>query len=205
MVNTFRLMNQIRLEEFKVKKLENLVYEYKSTNNQSIIAEIFCRNFKLLSAVVYEQRYKFIDKDDKVDAVMQAICCAVDRFDINKNVAFNTFLVKNLRCQLYNYVAILTQQRHKGIVYSLDAMRDNTDNEDYDVNILKTDYNDLDNVLLNVDLNTAGLSEREAIMCKAIMDNPNITNCELAELLKCHRHTIAKEKIILQQKLAFLI
>ena len=205
MVDTFKLMNQIRLSEFSDISQEQLAVDYQKTENQSIIAEIFCRNFKLLCSVIYEPRYRLVDNQDKVDSVMCAIHRALIKFDISKNFMFNTFLITNVRSAVTTYLYKVYQKRHCQNVYSLDEMKEKTDNNEYESNFELYNTSVADQVNMSVDLYNAGLSEREIIMCKAIMENPDISNQELSEILKCHRHTIRHEKNILQQKLSFLI
>lgn len=205
MVDTFRLMNQIRLDKYQEISQEDLAVEYQATNNQSIIAEIFCRNFKLLCSVIYEARYNLVEQQDKVDSAVCAVYRALDKFDVSRNLMFNTFLIKNVRSNLATHMAKIMQKRHCQNMYSLDEMKENTDNHEYEKNFQLFAPKYTEQIDLSVDLSKTNLSEREKIMCEAIMENPNISNTELSEILKCHRHTVRNEKYILQQKLAFLL
>lgn len=205
MVDTFRLMNQIRLDIYKDFTQEELVGEYQKEENQSILAELFCRNFKSLCAVIYEARYNIIEKQDKVDCAMWSVYRALNNYDITKPVHFNTFLITNLRKRLATCMQQVLQKRHCSSVYSLDEMKENTDNNEYEKNFQIFVPSHAEQINLSFDINNAGLSDREKVMCKAILDNPNISNIELSQILKCHRHTVMKEKRELQQKLAFLI
>jgi len=205
MVDTYRLMNQIRLIDYSGKTNEELVALYQNTNDQSILAEMFCKNFKLFCSIVYQSNYRSIDNADKVDAVLQSLNKAMKYYNHDKVISFNTFVTRCIKSRLASHIQYLTQKRHQGITYSLDALRENTDNEEYNKNILTEKDNSFDNVDFSVDFSLSDLSEREKLMCKLIMENPNISNCELSEALNCHRHTIAKEKKILQTKLAYLL
>ena len=205
MVDTFRLMNQIRLVQFANTPFEDLAAEYQKTNNQSIIAEVFCRDFKLLFRVISEPKYNAVDKQDKVDAVLRVVYRGLEKFSPDKAVSFNTFLVAGVRRKLATYIQYLAQKKRSGTVYSLDYMKESMDNNEYEVNFDLPDSDYTKSVEFSMDMLNAGLSERQKIMCAAIMDNPKISNVELAEILKCHRHTVCAEKKILQQKLAFLV
>ena len=205
MVDTYKLMNQIRLSQFSEKSNEELVAIYQNEVNQSALAEIFCKNFKLFCSVVYESKYRYIDNADKVDSVLQSLHKGMLRFKIENGVSFNTFIVRCIRGRLATQISYFTQKRHQGITYSLDAMRENTDNEEYNINIITAEDTAFENVELSVDFSLSGLSEREKLMCKLIMNNPKISNSELSKALNCHRHTVAKEKSGLQTKLAYLL
>jgi DNA-directed RNA polymerase specialized sigma subunit len=206
MVGTFRLMSQIRQQKFMGQSNEKLVEEFKKTNNQSILAELFCRNFTLISKVFYEPVYSYIDKDDKISSVLSCIYNSATNFDINKGYAFNTFMIKCIRSGFNLHIQHLSyRNRNANNLYSLERMCEDFENQNIETNFIKPYDESYDKIELISNIDRSNLSESEKIMCKAIIEDSSITNNELAELLECHRHTVRNMKNNLKTKLSAIV
>ena len=202
MVDTFRLMSQIRQDKYKQLTNEQLAKEYKKTNNQSLLAELFCKNFALISRVVFEPIYSYIDKEDKISSVLSSIYNAALNFEASKGYAFNTFVIKCIRTEFNGYIAKLSYKKRKvDKLYSLEAMCENMDNQNVEINFIKAYDDSYDKVELLNSIQNSKLSPEEKVMCEAIIQDCNITNNELAKVLSCHRHTVRHIKSSLKSKL----
>ena len=202
MINTFKMMNQVRMDKYKNVSNEDLAKEYRDNQSPSILAEVFCRNFSWWQSICHNSAYNCIDGQDKVDAVVMRIHSALSTF--NGNSKFITYATKCITLELNRKLQYFTYKGRTEKVYSLDKMREDMDNTDFEENFDVPDYDEDRNAELRVGLSTCNLNDKEKLMCQAIMDNNGITNCELATMLGVHRHTVRNMKTALQTKLAFL-
>lgn len=206
MVSTFRLMSQIRQEQYKQLTNEQLVEEYKATTNQSMLAELFCKNFAYISRVVFQPVYSYIDNEDKISAVLSGIYNAASKFEPKRGYVFNTFMIQCIKGELNMQIAYLSYKKRKSNgVCSLDGMYEDMDGEAFEKNIIKPYDDSYDTIELINSIDNSNLSQDEKIMCKAIIQDSNITNLELADLLSCHRHTVRSIKNSLKNKLAVVM
>ena len=211
MVDTFRLMSQIRRDKYKDYTNEQLAQEYKKTNNQSLLAELFCKNFALYSGVVYEQKYAYIDNESKVSSLLTALYNAAVFFDVDKGYVFNTLAIKCIKQEFAAHLAKLSYQKRKNKVndISIEAVckmfsgEEDSDYEpEYILGVTDDQYAFVE--IINT-INKSNLCENEKMLCKAIINDYNITNNELAEMLNCHRHTVRAVKKGLQSKLTSVL
>ena len=207
MVDTFRLMSQIRQQQYKDFTNEELAQQYKKTNNQSLLAELFCKNFTLYSGVVYEPKYSYIDTASKVSSVLTAIYNAAQAFDSDKGYVFNTLAIKCIKQEFALHIQKLTYKKRKQSIsdVSLESLcaifnagEDDTFEPEFLLGVQENEYNLIE--VINT-INNSNLTDNEKIMCKAIINDCNITNNELAEILNCHRHTVRAIKKGMQSKL----
>lgn len=210
MVDTFRLMSQIRQDCYKDSTNEELAEQYKKTNNQSLLAELFCKNFALYISVAYESKYGYIDNESKVSSVLTAIYNAAQFFDSSRGYVFNTLAIKCIKQEFAVHIAKLSYQKRKervndvsfeGLCELFGSDEDSTNSCEpaYLTGVNEAQYN-LVETLYTID--NSNLTDNEKLMCKAIINDYNITNNELADILKCHRHTVRAVKKSLQSKLS---
>lgn len=203
MVETYKLMSQIRLDTYKNCTNEELCAIYAKSMNQSVLAEMYCRNFKTWCGVAYNSKFYAINGADKASFVLQVIHKSMLKYALDKKCSFVTFCVSCISRRLVAQIHYLTTQSRNMNVYSLDYMKEKTEC-DYEANFVNTQVDEISNVEFMQVLRDSGLSDKEMFVCKLIMENPNITNIEIARELDVHRHTIAKCKNSLSNKLAFL-
>ncbi len=202
MVNSISSVNFRNYNSVQTKKIAS-----KQTNNQSLLAELFCKNFALYSSVVYESKYSHIDNPSKISSVLTAIYNAAYAFDGSKGYVFNTLAIKCIKQEFAAHTANLSYQKRKGQAneVSLEGLCEfytgttrNYREPEYLLGTSEIKYNLIET--LNI-INNSNLTENEKILCKAIIQDHNITNNELAELLNCHRHTVRAVKNSLHTKL----
>jgi DNA-binding NarL/FixJ family response regulator len=128
-------------------------------------------------------------------------------FDETKGYVFNTLAIKCIKQEFAAHIAKLTYQKRKQQVndVSIEAIcemfNDEGTNSFEPEYVLGTSDNQYSMVDVITTVNNSNLTENEKILCKAIINDPGITNNELADLLKCHRHTVRAVKHGLQNKL----
>lgn len=205
MVDTFKMMNRIRLVKFADISDEDLL-KNNSANNQSVIAELYCRHFKLWFTIANKPKFSYIDKADKSSFVLQGLYDAIQNYSCDKQVQFKTFAYTCVNNALVG--VMLKSKKHDNWLQRNDVSLDNlielNDGNPYEINFDVPTVDELSKVDLMCLINSSDFSDREKLLCKAIMDDPYITDIELSELLKVHRHTIRTDKIKLRNKLTLL-
>ena len=188
MVATYRLMSQILSDENKNLSNEELVAKYNKSFNPSVLAELFCKNFKLLCGWAFKPQYKSrIDKDDIVSYVLESLERAVKTYKPDSGCVFNTYLGRVVNLQLQ---WALNRLNHKGRaerVLSLDKFEEDNDNEDNEIGYINYDNYGLDLTNLYYTIDKSFLSDTDKQVCYIILENPRITEFEIADKLKCSR------------------
>ena len=204
MVDTYRLMTQVRLPEYKNESLEHLAAEYKVTNNQSILAEVFCREFKLWCSLVYSSRFSNVNRADLVSDCLSSIHRCLISFNPEYKAKVTTYITKDMYCAFITLAYKAARDKNR-LNYSLEYLTEKNDNNSYELNFIKPKNVEMSEIELLEAIRVSGLSEKERIMCKAILDDPYISNTELADVIKVHRHTIRAMKQTLQRKLSWIV
>ncbi len=86
--------------EMEFKSNEELLMEYKQTNDEFIKEEIILRYVETIRVIAYQMRDVYIgfaQLEDIVNEGVIALIKAIDKFDIDKNVKFETFISKRIR------------------------------------------------------------------------------------------------------------
>lgn len=202
MIETYKMMSQLLLPKYAKMSNEQLCEEYQKTNDQCAFAEMFCRNFKMWCGIAYNTKFYAIDPADKVSVVLKTIYSCMSKFDATKNYKFSTFCTSRIIKAMITQIKRMTALKRSGDTVSLDYIVENG----MPLMAYKNEYTDsfvLDKLEFLESLKNSGFTEKELQVCELIIDNPHITNIEIAEQLKTHRHTIAKEKRAIEQKLVF--
>lgn len=90
----------MRDTQFKDRTNEELLVEYKATNQLEIKQELALRYLYIVRSVAVQMRdvyVGFTQLDDIVHEGVIALMGALDKFDIDKNVKFETFIAKRIR------------------------------------------------------------------------------------------------------------
>ena len=208
MVSTYRLMSQVLLDENKKYTNEELAVMYQRKKDPSVLAEIYCRNFPQWVHMVNKPKFYNILNDDKVSIVLCELDKALLHFDISKGFKFTTFANKFIAMGLYNKLEHVNRKNNAKLVQFVSS----SEFEESDIGVLVDDtieelqyaedrYSDIE---LKATIQMSNMREREKEICFIILDNPGITDIEIAGMLKVHRHTVSTIKHGMQQKLNFL-
>ena len=82
-------------EQYKDKSNEELLQLYKETGSLEVKQEIVMRYIYLVKSIALQMRdiyLSFSQVDDIISEGVIAIMSAIDKFDVEKNVKFETFL-----------------------------------------------------------------------------------------------------------------
>lgn len=205
MVDTFKMMNKIRLVKFVNVSDEDLLIN-NDVNNQSVIAELYCRHFKMWLTIANKPKFAYVDKADKSSFVLQGLYDAIQNYSYDKQVQFKTFAYRCVNNALVG--VMLKSKKHDNWLQrndvSLDSLIELNDGNPYELNFDVPADDELSNVDLICMINSSDFTDREKLLCRAIMEDPYISDIELSEILKVHRHTVRTDKIKLRSKLAML-
>lgn len=86
--------------EMEFKSNEELLVEYKQTNDHEIKQEIVLRYVDTIRIIANQMRdvySSFTQVDDIVNEGVIAVMKAIDKFDLDKNVKFETYISKRIR------------------------------------------------------------------------------------------------------------
>ena len=87
-------------ELYKEKSMIELLKLYKETGSLEIKQEIVMRYVYLVKSIALQMRdiyLSFVQVDDIINEGVIAIMSAIDKFDIDKNVKFETFISKRIK------------------------------------------------------------------------------------------------------------
>lgn len=87
-------------ELYKEKSNDELLKLYKETGSLEIKQEIVMRYVYLVKSIALQMRdiyLSFVQVDDIINEGVIAIMSAIDKFDINKNVKFETYISKRIK------------------------------------------------------------------------------------------------------------
>ncbi|MEZ3468855.1 MAG: FliA/WhiG family RNA polymerase sigma factor [Schaedlerella sp.] len=87
-------------EQYKDKSNEELLQLYKETGSLEIKQEIVMRYIYLVKSIALQMRdiyLSFSQVDDIISEGVIAIMSAIDKFDVDKNVKFETFISKRIK------------------------------------------------------------------------------------------------------------
>ena len=86
--------------EMEFKSNEELLMEYKETRDEEIKQEIVLRYIDTIRVIAHQMRdvyISFTQLDDIVNEGVIAVLKAIDKFDLDKNVKFETYISKRIR------------------------------------------------------------------------------------------------------------
>lgn len=86
--------------EMEFKSNEELLMEYKLTKDEGIKQEIVLRYIDTIRVIAHQMRdvyISFTQLDDIVNEGVIAVIKAIDKFDLEKNVKFETYISKRIR------------------------------------------------------------------------------------------------------------
>ena len=200
MYNTYKLMRQIAFNNCELTN-EEIAVKYQQSQEPRLLATMFCRNYGLLTKIASNSCFYSLDKDEVASTILQKVNEALIKYDYSRCDTFVPFMKHIIELELFNK---LNYFKHKGrdkVVYSLEALVEKEDGQNFEDNFLEDDYDHSDSIDLNLSIfNDTSLSEKEKNLCRTIMENPDMTDIELAEKLNVHRHTIRNTKQRLAQK-----
>jgi RNA polymerase sigma factor for flagellar operon FliA len=86
--------------EYESKTSEELLQEYAKTKNHKIKQELALRYIHIVRSIAMQMRgvyLSFAQIDDIINEGIIAIMAAIDKFDVDKNIKFETYISKRIR------------------------------------------------------------------------------------------------------------
>lgn len=200
MIGTYKLLCQLRVEEnFKLSN-EELCKKYIDTKlNPTVLAELFCRNFNFWNNIAC--KFSTLDSQEIASIILDRISHSAQCFDLSLGFKYLTFATKVILTQLYGMLNSSKNIYNVKDIYSLDAMIERTDGNNFEENFLVNTISEYDKIDLIYTIINSDLSKNEKSMCLVIINNPGVNYNEIAEYLNIHRHTVRGLREKLQLKL----
>lgn len=201
MVQTYNFLKTTltKKEKFKLMTDEELVKVYQQTQDGEILTYEFCKHIKLWMKI----SSKFMGlsyTEDIPSLILIALTRALTSFDFEKNIIFKTYAGTCIYRELEN--KLYPRERRKINTVSTDTkLSVGTENLTYaDIISDEKDYFNL--VDMKDFIEKSALTNNEIKVCKLLMSsNKGLKNKEIACELNVHRHTVAKIKDSLKNKL----
>ena len=117
MYKTLNLLSQTRDSNLIDLNNEQLVELYQKNHSDTIISEIFCKNFE-----VYQKLYKkfpTLDNDERVSSLLQWTTTSLNKYSTEKGVKFITFLYGNLTKKLLSLYAKSVASKRKDTITNI--------------------------------------------------------------------------------------
>lgn len=206
MVNTYRLMSQVLDAENKKFTNEELAIKYQEKQEPTVLAEIFCRNFPQWLHMASNLSFARMDNEDRVSVVLDKLNQALLTFDVAKGYRFTTYANKLIAMELKNRSNYFRHNKRDVVtcvsIVGESGEDDVENNTLVDKTIEGLQYEDTHfaELELRVAIQNSDMTEREKMVCNIILDNPGITDMEIADMMKVHRHTVRHLKIGMRQK-----
>lgn len=200
MLNTYKLMSNLLVEENKKYTNEELVIKYQEKEDMRVLAELFCRNFPLYFNIYKKPAFYRLDSSDKVSIILEKLSVAINTWKVERNIRFITYSTHIMVMELVNKCNYYKHKVRNKIreISSSDILGTNKDEEetlDYEqVTSDTTIEQQFDLIELKYSIQNSNMSEREKMFCNIILDNPRITQQEIADIMKIGRQTVIKIK-----------
>lgn len=182
MIKTYNILKQGIEKTLKNYSNEELAMLYKQSQKQSIVAEIFCRNFNYWLDLSCQLRG--IPYDERVSVILEKIHTGL----LTYNFRFQTNLLTYIRSCIRNVDGgFITKSYYKNrFVENINVSFDDEFEEDCTFeDVIAADNSDLDTAILKLTINTdSSLTSKEKLLCNLIIDNPIIQMNELSQKLK---------------------
>lgn len=189
MYNTLNYLKQTRKENLKGLSNATLAFEYQQKKDDSIISEIFIKNFAFLLKLC--NKVHCIDNEDKVSTILSSIHKALLHYDGSHS--FLTFLGTIIRNDFGRFKILNKFKNRSSIKISLNdkdeidrEWADNLEDENYQSQI---DYR----LLVDDILEIKSLTKNERKVLQIIVKDPLITSNEIAKKLNLCNVYIGKQ------------
>ena len=125
MDNTF--YNELPLP-LKKEELNNLIQEYKTTNNEKVKEKILSHNLRLVLKTIsrYFNGYKDYLQDDMFSVGVLGLQDAVELYNPSKGIAFSSYAVVAIQRRILRFIE--QEEKHLGVI-SLDLPVENQEGE----------------------------------------------------------------------------
>lgn len=207
MQQTYKMFNALRQPEFSKLTNEQLAAAYKETQNQAILAEMFCKNIKWWQSIITHSLFNPIEKTDKVSYCVERIHSAMLTY--NGSTKFITYATRVIQIKLYQQLEHLSYCGRGEVVLSLEGLAEAANSNSSRKELFEGNFDAPQKDLfkaaeIKYDLEQTNLTEKEKAVCVEILYDSKISNTDIAAHIGVHRHTVEHIKKSLQVKLSYL-
>ena len=199
MIKTYNILKQKMENNLKDYSNEELALLYQETESQSIVAEVFCRNFNYWLKLSCQ--LKCVPYDERISVILEKIYTGMKTYKLDQGANLLTYI----RSCVYNVSGgYTTKNKYKNrFVENINISIDEETEEGTKLlDIIPADTNDLDTAILKLTINThTGLNKREKTLCNLIIDSPNIETYEISSIMHITTQRVWELKKDLQKKL----
>lgn len=208
MKQTKQLMQQVITQDIIDLTDEQAVQLFRETNDSRIIAKYFLDMYHTLNTMVYKCAWG--SNEDKVSSVLTGLNKALNSYTNAKGAALKSFIITCIRWHLYGIYCKQYQTKGRSQkVYSLDAMKESYDDEEFEKHILTSELNSyvctMDNLEFVDLIKHSGLSDIQVKICTRIIKDNKSKPSEVCTDLKITMNEYNRQKNSLRKKLKFLL
>ena len=181
MFNTYKLLKLQTREDLKNHTNEELALMYQRTGDQTIIAELFCKNFAFW--LTRSQSIQIISQEDRVSIILKNIEYGARTYSFKYGASLMTYIYKGIQ---NDFGAYKIKYKHKDRVCEYQILDlDTPVCEGGTLNdIIPDESNQLAEAMLKLTIETDNtLDQREKKMCNIFIDNPYTDIHELSRQL----------------------
>lgn len=179
MFKTYKLLKEQKNKKFENYSNEELALIYQASENQAIIAQIFCKNFNYL--LNYAKSVLIINDEDKASIILESIQKAIKTFNPTRRVKLLTYIRKYVY-NAFGAYKIKSKYKNRDLENTILSLDDRNDDNLILSDIIANNSEDLDRAILKLTIDTdKSLSLIEKSLCNLLIDNPNIQINEISK------------------------
>ena len=183
MVKTYKQLKHLITKDFKRYSNEDLAELYKKTNDEQIIAELYCRNMNYWYRL--GKKIFTISEEEKASIILEKLYSCLLDFDKEKNSSFLAYVYVAINNA---FGGIKTKNKFKHRYKELDMLNLENKVAGTDslrlIDMIENNSDDLQTITLKIAIdNDKSLTVYEKKFCQIVIDNPGITLVEIGEIM----------------------
>lgn len=201
MVKTYKQLKQFITKDFKKYSNEDLAELYKKTNDEQIIAELYCRNMNYwyrLSKKIFT-----ISEEEKASIILEKLYSCLLDFNKEKNTSFLAYVYVAVN-NAFGGIKIKNKfkDRYKELnMFSLNYEQEGTDGLKF-IDMIEDKSDDIQTITLKIAINNDNsLTKYEKRFCEIVIDNPGISLMEIGEIMHVCYQRIWQIRKCLKEKI----
>lgn len=184
MVETYKQLKKFITKDFKGYSNEDLAELYKKTNDEQIIAELYCRNMNYWYRL--GQKISIISGEEKASIILEKLYACLLDYDKNKNTSFLAYVYVAVN-NAFGGIKIKNKFKHRYKALStldLDSEVEGTNGLRL-IDMIEDKSDDMAAITLKIAINNdKSLTKYEKRFCQIVIDNPGIELREIGSVMK---------------------
>lgn len=189
MVETYKQLKKFITKDFKGYSNEDLAELYKNTNDEQIIAELYCRNMNYWYRL--GQKISIISGEEKASIILEKLYACLLDYDKNKNTSFLAYVYVAVN-NAFGGIKIKNKFKHRykeSGMLDLDSEIEGTNGLRL-IDMVEDKSDEMAAITLKLAINNDNsLTKYEKRFCQIVIDNPGIELREIGSVMKvsCQR------------------